>query len=97
MSFLNRQEELRVPSCRLVGHDYAYSIIVLRCYITMLPIKQVLSVSSPGLPMAMTLPDEPTLDPALAPIAMLPLPELKKSAPTPMAVLLSPVLAASAP
>src|SRR6266513_2783195 len=88
ISFLNRREELYVPSWPaesiMTGMASAFAVVTPR----MLPIKQLLLTSAPGVPIAITLSAVVTLPPAILPKAVLELPAmLLESAPFPMAVL----------
>ena len=73
MSFLNRTDELEVPSCPF---ESITTGVAPPTGVTpkMLPIKQLLLTGAPGPPITMTLLAPVTNLPAFAPNAMLPLP-----------------------
>src|SRR6266542_5299800 len=92
ISFLNRREELAVPSWPQesirTGIASAFAVVIPR----MLPIKQLAPTFLPWVPIAITPLAVLTPSPAPNPKAVLSLPVLNRRAATPMAVLFKPVV-----
>src|SRR4029453_8560066 len=93
ISFLNRREELIVPSCPAESIITLTALLLIVVTPRMLPIKQVLPTAAPAAPIQITLLAVKTPCPALLPRPILLLPvSLIARALAPMAVLVSPVV-----